>query len=145
VEPLTLTTAQVQAMITHARAVAPFEACGLLGGVEGRVRKVFPMDNALQSRVRYHMDPEQLFSVLEEIEERGWGNDPLGIFHSHPQGPTTPSVTDVAESYYPNSVYILIAYPERPRPSVRGFRIVDGDVTEVPLKILDDQDYPSPK
>ncbi len=136
---LTLTQSQVQQMIAHARAEAPLEACGLLGGEDGRVLQVYPAVNVLQSPTRYQIEPEQLLSILESIDAQGCGPDPLAIYHSHPHGPGIPSKTDVAESYYPNSVYIIIAHPDSLTPSLRGFRIVDGEVSEVQLKILNDR------
>jgi proteasome lid subunit RPN8/RPN11 len=138
---LTLTPAQVKQMITHARTEAPLEACGLLGGKNGRVLRVYPTVNALHSPTRYLIDPEQLLDVLEAMEAEGWGPDPLAIYHSHPGGPEKPSQTDINESYYPNSIYIIIAHPERPKLSLRGFRILDGRVREVELVILSDQQH----
>jgi proteasome lid subunit RPN8/RPN11 len=137
-EHLTLTRAQVEQMIAHARTEAPLEACGLLGGKDGHVLRVYPALNALHSPTRYLVQPADLLTTLEDMEARGWGPDPLAIYHSHPQGPETPSETDVAESYYPDSVYIIITHLDRPRPSVRGFRIVAGEVSEIELKIEHD-------
>ena len=135
-EQLILTQSQVTQMIAHARAEAPLEACGLLGGQDGRVLGVYPAVNALHSPTRYLLRPEDLLTALKDMEEQGWGPDPLAIYHSHPQGPETPSETDIAEAYYPDSVYIIIARTDRPAPSVRGFRIVKEHVSQVTLKIL---------
>ena len=132
---LALTRSQVEQMMAHARAEAPLEACGLLGGKNGCALRVYPTVNALRSPNRYLVQPEQLLEALEALEAEGWGPDPLAIYHSHPHGPETPSATDIAESYYPNSVHIIIAYPNRPRPSLRGFRIVNGEVSEVELQV----------
>jgi proteasome lid subunit RPN8/RPN11 len=136
---LTLTQSQVKQMMAHARAEAPLEACGLLGGENGHVLEIFPAVNALQSPTRYQVEPEQLLSILKSMEARGWGLDPLAIYHSHPRGPETPSETDVAESYYINSICVIIAFPGRPSPSLRGFRIVGDRASEVVLNILDDR------
>jgi proteasome lid subunit RPN8/RPN11 len=136
---LTLTRSQVEQMIAHARAEAPLEACGLLGGENGRVLRVYPTVNALHSPNRFLVQPEQLLEVLQALEAEGGGPDPLAIYHSHPCGPETPSETDIAESYYPNSVHIIIAYPSRSRPSLRAFRIVSGEVSEVELWVDGDQ------
>jgi proteasome lid subunit RPN8/RPN11 len=61
----------------------------------------------------------------------------LGIFHSHPAGPPIPSATDIAQALYPDSVYVIIALNQSP-PSVRGFRIVEGQVNEVVIMTKDD-------
>lgn len=141
-EALALNRSQAEQMIAHARAEAPLEACGLLGGVDGRVLRVFPATNALHSRSRYLIQPEDLLAALIAMEARGWGPDPLAIYHSHPRGPETPSETDVREAQYPDSIYLIIAYPHYLEPSLRGFRIVDGQVSPVELTILDD-DHPA--
>jgi [CysO sulfur-carrier protein]-S-L-cysteine hydrolase len=138
-EQLILTRLQVTQMIAHARSEAPLEACGLLGGKNGRAERVFPAANALQSPTRYQVQLSDLVDALKVMEEQGWGPDPLGIYHSHPDGPETPSATDVAEAFYPDSVYIIIAYPMRCQPSLRGFRIVDGHFDHVSLVIAEDQ------
>jgi proteasome lid subunit RPN8/RPN11 len=140
VHQLTLTESQAKQLIAHAQTEAPLEACGILGGENGRVLEVYPAVNALASPNRYQMEPEQLFSIFESMEARGWGGDPLAIYHSHPHGPETPSETDVAESYYANSVYVIIAHLGRPRPSLRGFWIRGGQVSEIELRIMDDSD-----
>jgi proteasome lid subunit RPN8/RPN11 len=135
-ERLVLTQSQVDQLIAHAQSEMPNEACGLLGGVDGRVLGVFPTANALNSPTRYLVQPEDLLAALQEMEAQGWGVDPIAIYHSHPRGPETPSKTDVEEAHYPDSVYIIIAFPNRQYPSVRGFRIRDGEINQVRLTIL---------
>ena len=66
--------------------------------------------------------------------------EPLGIFHSHPAGPPGPSPTDIAQAAYPDSIYVVISLQNTP-PSVRAFRIVDGQVTEVKLDILGEAEF----
>ena len=85
------------------------------------------------------VQPADLWAALKDIKAQGWGSDPLAIYHSHPHGPDIPSETDVAESHYADSIYIIVAHLDRPRPSVRGFRIAAGKVSEVELKIVNDQ------
>ena len=135
---LLLTQSQVEQMITQARAEAPLEACGLLGGKNGRVLRVYPATNALHSPSRYLVQPDDLLAALEDIEAQEWGPEPLAIYHSHPHGPETPSETDVAESAYPRSVYVIIAHLDREKPALHGFHIVRGQVSEVELKIIQD-------
>jgi proteasome lid subunit RPN8/RPN11 len=35
------------------------------------------------------------------------GLEMVGIYHSHPHGPDSPSPTDIAEAYYPDAVYLI--------------------------------------
>ena len=46
-----------------------------------------------------------------------------GIYHSHPEGPETPSETDVKLAYYPDAVYVIVSLAEPEIPVVRGFKI----------------------
>ena len=120
-----LARAFLDQMIAQARKDAPLETCGLLAGREGRVTRMLPVPNVLRSRVRYNMGGGQaFFDAMAACDF-----EPLAIYHSHPQGPPVPSPTDIAESFYPDAIYIIISLAQEP-PSVRAFRIVDGIVTE---------------
>ncbi len=120
-----LSRAFLDQMITQARSDAPLETCGLLAGREGRATRVLPVPNVLRSRVRYNMGGGQaFFDAMAACDF-----EPLAIYHSHPQGPPVPSPTDVAESFYPDTIYVIISLAQEP-PSVRAFRIVGGIVTE---------------
>jgi proteasome lid subunit RPN8/RPN11 len=139
-EQLTLSRSHAQQIIAHARAEAPLEACGLLGGKERRVLRVYPTTNVLRSPTRYEAQGEEVWAALEEMAGRGWEPDPLAIYHSHPRGPETPSETDVAQAYYPDSIYVIVAHLDRPRPSLRGFTIIEGQVNPVALAIVPDRE-----
>ena len=133
---LTLTAAQWQAIVAHVQAEQPNEACGLLGGEGGVVRRVYPVENSLHSPWEYQMDPIEQVRVMLEIEAAGW--ELSGIYHSHPGGPLVPSPTDVARAYYPESVYVILA-PDHGRGAWRGraFLIDEGRVQEVPLRVVE--------
>jgi proteasome lid subunit RPN8/RPN11 len=130
---LTITTSQLSEIFAHVDAHKPNEACGLLGGQGGRVEKVYLMANATPSPVRYSMEPEKLIQTILEIEERGW--ELLGIFHSHPAGPPTPSATDIAEAYYPDSAYVICAPGPDGRWQARAFEIKSGGAREIPIRV----------
>ena len=129
-----LSQSQLSEMIAHVRAGLPYEACGLLGGLNGRVCKVFPVENVDHSSVRYTMDPTEQVRTMVAIEEAGW--ELLSIYHSHPNGPATPSVTDVARAYYPEVVYIILSPDERGEWRVQGFNLSEDGVVEVPFEII---------
>lgn len=132
-QPLTINVEQLAEIFAHLDAGKPNEACGLLGGPEGRVEKVYLMANATPSPVRYSMEPERLIQTILEIEERGW--ELLGIFHSHPAGPPTPSATDIAEAYYPDSAYVICAPGPDGRWQARAFEIKSGGAQEIPIRV----------
>jgi proteasome lid subunit RPN8/RPN11 len=112
-------------------ADAPLEACGLLAGKDGQVQKVFPMRNAAHSAVSFRLDPQEQFDIFSAMEERGL--ELFGIYHSHPNGPATPSPTDVAEATYP--VVNLILSAAGGKWQGHGFWIESSGFHEVPLEI----------
>jgi [CysO sulfur-carrier protein]-S-L-cysteine hydrolase len=117
-------------MLAYVLSEATQEMCGLLAGRAGVVDRVWPVPNALHSPVAYRMDGPEFAAAMIGCEF-----EPLGIFHSHPAGPPVPSPTDIAEAAYPDSIYVVISLQTTPL-SVRGFTIVEEQVSEVPLNIL---------
>ena len=122
-------------MLEHAREEAPNECCGILGGRDGEATTLYRATNAEGSPLRYTLDPNDLFRItFREIPERN--EDMLAIYHSHTASPAYPSQTDINLATYPDSVYLILslAPPEGEEP-LRGFRIHDGDVSEVELAV----------
>ena len=74
--------------------------------------------------------------ATDDADEVFWA-----IVHSHVASPARPSPTDLRESHYPDSLYVLIslapgeADPDTGAPSIRAWRIVDGGVHEIALTI----------
>jgi proteasome lid subunit RPN8/RPN11 len=120
-------------MFQYGLAGFPNEACGLLAGKEGRPVKFFPMTNRDASPVTYRLDPKEQLRVFDEIDEEGW--DLLAIFHTHTHSEAAPSETDRAQAFYPEAVYLVMSLSDRANPVLRGFRILDGEVTEEELVI----------
>jgi proteasome lid subunit RPN8/RPN11 len=120
-------------MVRHVSEWRPEEACGLLGGPPGRVEAVYPVENVLHSPVAYEMDPRGQVEAMVRLEAEGW--EIVGIFHSHPAGPATPSMSDVAQAYYPESVYVILSPGGETEWKARGFRIEAGGVREVDLVV----------
>jgi proteasome lid subunit RPN8/RPN11 len=116
-------------MVTHVLSNPALEMCGLLAGRGGAVDRVWPVPNALQSPVAYRMDGPEFAAAMI-----GCDFEPLGIFHSHPAGPSVPSPTDIGEAAYPDSIYVVISLQTTP-PSVRAFAIVEAQVSEVTITI----------
>jgi proteasome lid subunit RPN8/RPN11 len=130
-QQLLLSNQHWRAMLAHVDEQAPLEACGLLAGKNERVEKVILIRNQAQSPARFVMDPYEQLRAFDWIESNGL--DLLGIFHSHPAGPETASVTDIAEAAY--EVVHLIWSRRDGRWQARGFWIEDGNATEVSLQI----------
>jgi proteasome lid subunit RPN8/RPN11 len=140
----TIAAALVQDLVDHARRGYPNEACGLVIGDRpaadgGTALRFEPTRNKAASPYRYEVDPADLLRLTiatEDADEVFWG-----IVHSHVASPARPSPTDVGLAFYPDALYVLVslADAEPPlaagSPSVRAWRIVDGEVFEVELLV----------
>jgi len=118
--------AYLDEMVAHAQEEAPYEACGILAGANGRPTKLYRARNAEGSPVRFRIEPHDQLRIMREIEENGW--EILGIYHSHPNGPDHPSATDVAQAFYPEAIYFIVSLRNPGQPQVRAFRIIDGEI-----------------
>ncbi len=134
---LRLTRAQLEAVLGHARASSPKEACGVLAGdPDGTVRRVFTMENSASSSTFYLMDSREQFRVFDQIEREGL--ELVAIFHSHPHSPAFPSGRDTELAFYPDSLYLIVSLMYD-KPECRVFKIVDGKVEEAEMVIVDRQ------
>lgn len=132
------------AIVAHARAAAPNEACGIIVGDRpaadgGVATRWVPLRNPLASPYRYAIDPADLLRLTietDDADEVFWA-----IVHSHVASPARPSPTDLRESHYPDSLYVLVSLDPGEadqitrEPSIRAWRIFEGGVHEVELTI----------
>ncbi len=132
IDRLVLTRTQWEQLCAEAERLSPEEACGLLAGQGERVQAVLPVTNALHSQVRYRMEPTEQIKAFLEVERQGW--DLIGIYHTHPSGPVGPSHTDIAEAYYPDSVYVILSR-QADGWGCRGFFIREDQISEVAILI----------
>ncbi len=124
----------VDEMVAHARADFPLESCGILAGKADGISHLYKMKNTDKSKVSYLMDPREQIKVFKEI--RTLGIDLKAIYHSHPNHPAYPSTTDVELAYYPDAVYIIVSINNNMETEIRGFRILDEEITEAELSFL---------
>lgn len=133
---LTIERPLLDQLLEHLQACYPQEGCGLLAGdgETGWVTAVYPIENSLHSPTAYKMNPTQQVQAMLELEARGW--QLLAIYHSHPHGPETPSVTDVAQAMYPEAFHIIVSLQDRARPVVRIFSIAGQEVVEQKMRVV---------
>jgi proteasome lid subunit RPN8/RPN11 len=122
-----------QAMLAHLRFVYPEEGCGILGAEEGILSRHFPIENIRHSPASYQMHPAEQVKALLEVDTAEVGG--FAIYHSHPQGPATPSTTDLVEAAYPEAIYLIISLAQPEQPLVRAYSIEEGLAREQVLKI----------
>ena len=88
----------VSAVLDHASAAVPNEACGLISGRDGVGDRYHPARNALASPYRFHVDPADLVRIMEACEVAG--EELVAIAHSHPATEPMPSATDLRDARY---------------------------------------------
>jgi proteasome lid subunit RPN8/RPN11 len=130
------------AIVSHARAEYPNEACGLIVGDRaaadgGRALRYEPTRNKAASPYRYEIDPDDLLRLTietDDADEVFWG-----IVHSHTHTPAVPSPTDIGLAFYPDALYLLVSLSDDGAArttgelSLRAWHIVDGVIDEVEL------------
>ena len=120
------------AVIDHARAELPNEACGLLAGAVDLATTFHPARNALGSPRRFDLHPEDLVRIMFEMEAAG--DELVAIFHSHTRGPAVPSATDVRSAEY-RVPYLIASLDAGAEPVLRAWWIASGEVAEIPVRV----------
>lgn len=138
---LTIGQAIRDAIISHARADHPDEACGVVAGPIGSDRPVrfIPMANAERSPTFYRFDSREQLKVWREMDERD--EEPVVVYHSHTATEAYPSRTDLAYASEPNAHYVLVSTRDTDglgEFQFRSFRVVDGVVSEEEVRVVAD-------
>ena len=124
----------VDALVLHARADHPDEACGVIAGPAGSdtPTRHIPMINAARSTTFYEFESSDLLKLYRELDAND--EDPVVIYHSHTATEAYPSRTDISYASEPFAHYVLISTRETGNSEgqyeFRSFRIVDGVVEE---------------
>ena len=125
------------AIVAHARAGLPNEACGLIAGTIGgdgkNVEKVYLLTNADASPEHFTVSPREQLRAVKDM--RALGLSPLGNFHSHPATPARPSAEDIRLAYNPEASYLILSLAGE-KPVLKAFGIADGAAVPQALEIL---------
>ena len=121
-------------MLAHALEDMPLEACGLFAGLAdsansqaAQVLQFYPCENEAQSSKLYTVPGKAFLQADRDAEANGW--QILGVMHSHTHTDAYPSPTDVAQAPDPDWHYVIVSLRDD-LPSLRSYRIVDGEITE---------------
>ena len=130
--PCSIAASAGAAMRSHAREHAPRECCGLLVGHGRRVDLALPMTNvARRATIRFRIDPAEHLAVRRVLRQITPSLQIVGVYHSHPQGPASPSERDVAEANYPEWLFVIIGRRSR---TIGAFQIQGGSPITVPIR-----------
>jgi [CysO sulfur-carrier protein]-S-L-cysteine hydrolase len=121
-------------MVSHALEDAPDECCGMVSARDGEAVATYRITNSAHSPLRYEMDPKEQFQVeINEIDDQGLE---VGIvYHSHTRSAPYPSQTDINLALHPDAIYVIVGVKDPAHPEVKGYRIRDGEVSEVELTV----------
>lgn len=120
-------------MVAHCLTGLPEEACGLLGGDLDTVATCYPTRNVAASARLYTVDPKEHLRADRDAEATG--HSIIGVFHSHTHTEAYPSPTDVSQAPDPAWHYVLVSLRDI-EPVVRSYRIVDGAISEEPVRLV---------
>ena len=138
---LRIARVHVDAMVAHARADHPDEACGVVVGPAGSdvPTRFVAMTNADRSPTFFRFEPTEqlrLYQAMDEADE-----EIVVVYHAHTATEAYPSRTDISYAAEPQAHYVLVSTaesgPGEGPVSVRSYRIVDGEVTEEELQIAE--------
>lgn len=133
---LTIDQETYDAIVAHARADHPDEACGVVAGPAGsdEPRRFIPMVNAERSPTFYRFDSGEQLRVWREMDDRD--EEPIIIYHSHTATEAYPSRTDLAYASEPGAHYVLVSTRESDTIEFRSYRILDGVITEEQVSVV---------
>ncbi len=115
------------ALVEHAEAESPNEACGLLALREGVAELYVPCENADASPYRFDLRPPDP-NLPFDLEDQGYE---LAVFHSHLSAPARPSRTDVESiGLWEGRPYVILSLRTR---ELGAFTIEGGRAREEPL------------
>lgn len=124
----------IDALITHAKEEFPLEACGILGGNDGSISRIYRLSNAVASALAFRIDPHEHAEVMRDLLQKNL--EMAAFYHSHPKGPSRPSVEDIRLAFYPEVITLIISLENWECPLVQAFFIRDGQVEPVPVEVL---------
>jgi len=111
----------------------PRETCGLLLGVRmgdehavTEVRRARNL-NVERAKDRYELDPDDFLAA--DREARAAGLDIVGIWHTHPDHPARPSVTD-RDGAWSEWSYLIVSVGREAVGEIRSWRLNGGDFIE---------------
>jgi [CysO sulfur-carrier protein]-S-L-cysteine hydrolase len=121
-------------IVAHAREGFPLEICGILGGRDGVVEKIYRMTNTDASNEHFMMDPKEQFAVVKDL--RANGLEMLVVYHSHPETPARPSEEDIRLALTSGVSYAIVSLADFDVPVLKSFRISDGTVEPEELEVF---------
>ncbi len=123
-------------LVAHVREDPRNERCGVIAvapGEPARAVGVRPAVNLHASPLKFEIDPQELLSLYNAIEDDG--NTLGAIYHSHVRSAPYPSQTDIQfAAGWPGVEWLIVGLTDPDAPEVRSYLIEEGRVREVELE-----------
>lgn len=138
-DPLILTKAQVAELHAFIIKGYPYETCGLFIGEKTdkgwEVCEVTEAENLNKDRAadRFDMDPTAFMKADNRARELK--KQVIAIWHSHPDHPARPSVTDIKAAWQGYS-YLIAKVTKEGVEVMTSWRLVEGDLDEFDSDLL---------
>ncbi len=120
-------------LVEYSKQESPNEACAILAGKNNSISRIYLMKNIQEQPDSFLMAPEEQFKVIKDIRKKKL--EMLGIFHTHPDSPARPSIRDISMAFYTEVVYFILSLEDSDNPLLKGFRIIDREVSNEEIKI----------
>jgi len=128
----------------HAEQQYPEEGAGLilglLDGEDRTARSVLPVSNTFEAHQRgrrYLIDPMAILRAEQQAEQKGLSV--LGVFHSHPDHPPTPSKFD-EEWAVPWYIYLITAVRQGIAEQTRAWRLQEDHARMIEEQLAIEQE-----
>ncbi|QPK63027.1 M67 family metallopeptidase [Methylomonas sp. LL1] len=124
--------------LLHLAQLSPdAEVCGLVGAnASGTPVSCYPVANSADHpQTRFLLDAGQQIAAMKQMRDKG--ESLFAIYHSHPRAPAEPSATDIEQASYPEALHLIISLDTKGVLEMRGFRIIDSSVKELPLRLIE--------
>ena len=108
------------------------EVCGLISRDAQGFKTCYPAANVAKDKKRFfELDPKGQIDAMRMMREHG--EELAAIYHSHPDAPPLPSLTDVQQHEYPGVLYLIISLNTKGVLEMRGFQIQNHEIRETAI------------
>lgn len=124
-------------LIHHAKTGYPNEVCGLLGGQGECVMQIIPTENsASDTKSAFLISTHALNTHLPKL--RAEGLHLVGFYHSHPNSPAIPSLTDARELDNGLKLPHVLVSITPPHADIKAWWIENGQVNPIEIVVGDE-------
>ncbi len=134
---ITIPKAVYQSIIRQCITDYPNETCGfLLGHVSAEsscVTQLYPVCNSAPAKDKphyYQMSPAEVLAAQKFADHNKLVL--IGIYHSHPDHPAKPSITD-RELAWENLTYLIIQITKQQKVTTRAWQLANNQFNEQPI------------